>query len=64
MLHFATPFYMKTIYSYTKSILMAALALCALSSQAATDITGKWKADFETQIGHLKYVYEFKVDGD
>src|SRR5262245_44873342 len=51
-------------YSYAKSILMAGLAFCAAASVPAADISGKWKADFETQIGHLKYVYDFKVDGE
>ena len=27
-------------------------------------MTGKWKAEFDTQIGVQKYIYEFKVDGD
>src|SRR5215471_15389481 len=49
---------------HAKSILLAALAFCTVGSLQAADITGKWKADFETQIGHLKYVYEFKVDGE
>ncbi len=29
----------------------------------AADVTGKWTAEFETQIGVQKYVYDFKVDG-
>jgi hypothetical protein len=29
----------------------------------AADVTGKWSAEFDTQIGVQKYVYEFKVDG-
>jgi len=49
---------------HAKSILLAALAFCTVASLQAADISGKWKADFETQIGHLKYVYEFKVDGE
>ena len=27
------------------------------------DVTGTWKADFETAIGHLKYTYQLKGDG-
>ena len=27
------------------------------------DVTGKWTAEFDTQIGVQKYTYEFKVDG-
>jgi hypothetical protein len=44
-------------------VLMAALisASCSLYGEG---ITGKWKADFTTQIGHLKYVYDLKADGE
>jgi hypothetical protein len=45
---------------------MAAVAgfvsLCALPLQAA-DATGKWKAEFDTQVGPQKYVYDLKVEG-
>jgi len=30
---------------------------------AAADITGKWTADFDTQIGVQKYIYTFQVKG-
>jgi hypothetical protein len=30
---------------------------------AAVDITGKWTADFDTQIGVQKYTYTFQVKG-
>jgi hypothetical protein len=30
---------------------------------AAADITGKWTASFDTQIGEQRYTYEFKVTG-
>src|SRR5262245_28965275 len=30
----------------------------------AADLSGKWKAEFETQIGVQKYTFEFKVDGE
>jgi hypothetical protein len=38
------------------------LALTSLSALAA-DFNGKWTADFQTQIGEQKYIYEFHVDG-
>jgi hypothetical protein len=38
--------------------------LLAFALLFATDITGKWTASFETQIGVQNYTYEFKVDGD
>jgi hypothetical protein len=30
----------------------------------AAGITGKWTAEFDSQIGPIKYVYEFKADGE
>jgi hypothetical protein len=30
----------------------------------AADVTGKWKSEFDTQVGHLKYTYELKTDGE
>jgi opacity protein-like surface antigen len=38
-----------------------ALLLFAPSAQAA-DVTGKWKAEFDTQIGVQKYTYDLKVE--
>src|SRR5580698_2389188 len=38
-----------------------ALALAGLAR--AADVSGKWTASFETQIGTQNYTYEFKVDG-
>src|SRR5215468_8448689 len=41
------------------------LALAAtLTALHAADVTGKWKSEFDTQIGHLKYTYELKADGE
>jgi hypothetical protein len=36
--------------------------LWALPARAA-DATGKWKAEFDTQVGVQKYVYDLKVEG-
>jgi hypothetical protein len=47
-----------------KALAMATVALAALISFGAADISGTWQADINTQIGVLKYVYNFKVDGD
>ena len=41
-------------------VLAIALAIPAL----AADISGKWTASFETQIGTQSYTYVFKVDGE
>jgi len=35
-----------------------------LAALHAADVTGKWKSEFDTQIGHLKYTYELKADGE
>jgi len=43
---------------------LTALTLGALNTLNAADATGKWKSEFDTQIGHLKYTYELKADGD
>jgi hypothetical protein len=36
--------------------------LCALSARAA-DASGKWKAEFDTQVGVQKYTFDLKVEG-
>ena len=38
------------------------LAVCSLSAFAA-DVTGTWKAEFETQRGLQKYIFTLKQDG-
>lgn len=38
------------------------LALAAPLALHAAGIDGKWKAEFDTQVGVQKYVYEFKTD--
>ena len=40
-----------------------ALTLALVASAYAADVTGKWTAEFDTQIGAQKYTYEFKVEG-
>jgi hypothetical protein len=52
----------KTMKTY--AILIAALIMGMLASARAADVTGKWKAEFDTQIGHLKYTYDLKADGE
>src|SRR5882672_8422588 len=39
------------------------LALAASFPCFAADVTGTWKAEFDSQIGHLKYTYTLKQDG-
>jgi hypothetical protein len=43
---------------------LAALTLAfAGSALAQNDITGKWKSQFDSQVGTQKYTFEFKQDG-
>jgi hypothetical protein len=50
--------------TYRKMMMLAALTPALLSLASAADVAGRWKAEFDTQIGLQKYVYEFKADGD
>ena len=34
-----------------------------ISSLLAVDVTGTWKSDFDSQIGHQNYTFTFKQDG-
>jgi hypothetical protein len=43
--------------------LAVAVALCSVVAQAG-DATGKWKAEFDTQVGVQKYTFDLKVDGE
>jgi hypothetical protein len=47
-----------------KIALLAAFALAALPNAFAVDVTGKWTSEFESQVGHLKYIFQLKGDGD
>jgi hypothetical protein len=42
-------------------LLAIVLALATAASAFAADITGKWTASFDTQIGVQNYTYEFVV---
>ena len=43
---------------------LTAFALPLAGPASAADVTGKWHAEFDTQIGLQKYVYDFKIEGD
>jgi hypothetical protein len=43
--------------------LALALLLAALPALAA-DVTGKWTASFDTQIGKQTYTFDLKADGE
>lgn len=46
------------------AVVMLGFAVGAVAWGAEVSVAGKWKAEFDTQIGMQKYTYEFKVDGD
>jgi hypothetical protein len=50
--------------SCLKIMTLAALALAWLGSARAADIAGKWKSEFDSQVGQQKYLFEFKGAGD
>ena len=43
------------------SLMTVLLVLVSMAPIAAADITGKWTASFDTQIGKQEYTYEFVV---
>jgi hypothetical protein len=49
--------------TYRKNMVLAVLSLALLSPAYTAGVAGSWKAEFDTQVGVQKYVYEFKVDG-
>jgi len=49
--------------SMRKGILLAVLLLVGLVSVYGADIAGKWTAEFDSQVGVQKYIFEFKVEG-
>jgi hypothetical protein len=46
-----------------RRFIIPAAALLAVVAAFGADVTGKWTATFETQIGTQNYTYDFKVDG-
>ena len=46
-----------------KSMILAVIILTGLVCVYAADITGKWTAEFDSEVGLQKYVFEFKADG-
>lgn len=45
-------------------VVALSLAVALLSFVRAAEIDGKWKAEFDSQIGQQKYVFDLKADGD
>jgi hypothetical protein len=52
--------------TYGKLTVGLAFALALLCSARAADVsvTGKWKAEFDTQIGKQNYTFDIKADGE
>jgi enterochelin esterase-like enzyme len=48
----------------TGTILFCSLIGLLASAAHAFDISGQWRAEFDTQIGTQKYVFTFQTDGD
>jgi hypothetical protein len=46
------------------SLVLAILALAFGVGLFAADVTGSWKADFDTPVGHRNYTYDLKADGE
>ena len=48
-----------------RNILLLACVIVAFALPAlAGDVAGKWKAEFDTQVGVQKYTFDFKVEGE
>ena len=52
---------MKNHLRFTTAVLFS---LVLFGAVRAADIDGKWTADFDSQIGQQKYVFELKADGE
>ncbi|MDQ5981207.1 MAG: hypothetical protein QG602_4185, partial [Verrucomicrobiota bacterium] len=47
-----------------RPLALIALIIAATLPAQAADLIGKWTAEFDTQIGVQKYIYEFKQGGE
>ncbi len=45
-------------------LLSTLMTLCAVTFLHAADLTGKWRSEFDTQIGRQTYVYDLKADSE
>jgi hypothetical protein len=48
---------------YSRYLAIGLLVLLEVARVFAADITGTWKASFDTQIGQQNYTYQFVVKG-
>jgi hypothetical protein len=50
--------------NFTKTLALAAFALAVVGVARADDsVAGKWKGEFDSQIGLQKYTFDLKVEG-
>ncbi len=47
-----------------KTAIICAFALASMTVLHAAGISGKWQAEFDTQIGRQKYIFTLQVEGD
>ena len=47
----------------SRFLLLAVVALVIVAPAFGADVTGKWTASFDTQVGVQNYTYDFKVSG-
>src|SRR5476651_48636 len=52
---------MKNLLKFATAVLISFSLLGALR---AADIDGKWQAEFDSQIGTQKYIFELRADGE
>ncbi len=50
--------------NHLKLVATVLFSLGLLGAVRAADIDGKWKAEFDSQIGKQTYVFELKADGE
>jgi hypothetical protein len=51
------------MHSRRLALVVVTLVLVTLSTIRAADVTGKWTATFNTEIGEQSYTYDFVVKG-
>ncbi len=48
----------------TQNLILAVLVTGLAWSTHAADVAGKWVGEFDSQVGHQKYTFDFKSSGD
>jgi hypothetical protein len=59
----------KNFFNQSKSMtsklaIVAALTFALAGTARAADAAGRWQAEFDSPVGHLKYTYDLRTDGD